>query len=1580
MNFSEPFIRRPVATTLLTAGIALAGAVAYRQLPVSPLPQIDLPIIQVSANMAGASPETMASSVATPLERRLGAIANVTEMTSQSGVGTTGIVLQFGLDRDIDGAARDVQAAINAARADLPTALRSNPGYHKFNPTDFPILILTLTSPTMTPGELYDAAATVLQQKLSQVPGVGDVTVGGSSLPAVRVEMNPSALFKYGIGLEDVRAALAAANANSPKGAIENDRYHWQVYSNDQARNADQYRPLIVAYRNGAPVRLSQVANVQDSVEDIRNLGYSNGQQAVVIYITRQPGANIIDTVDRVVALLPQLQSSIPSAAQLKVAVDRSTVIRASLRDVETSLVISIVLVIAVVFFFLRDIRATLIPSVAVPISLIGTFGAMYLLGYSLDNLSLMALTIATGFVVDDAIVVMENTVRHMEAGMPRFEAALIGVRQVGFTVLAMSLSLIAVFIPILFMGGIFGRLFREFAVTLSVSIVISMIVSLSTTPMMCSRILGKPRHKSGRLYRLSERFFEELISGYESALRWVLDHAPLTVVVLIATIFLNFWLWVAIPKGFFPDQDTGRLNGFIQADQSISFQLLSKKMKQFLDIVQKDPAVDTAVGTAGSTGGSRGNSARVMISLKPLSQRSASSTEVIARLRPQLARVPGATLFLNTQQEIGGGSGRQANATYQYTLQADELSDLRTWTPKLVDALKNEPILLDVNSDQQDRGLETDLVVDRDTASRLGLTASQVDNTLDDAFAQRSVSTIYESLNQYHVIMVVAPKYWQDPQALNDIYVSTSGGGVTGTQSTNAVAGTVAVAGSGSSPNASSVAADAARNASLNAIAATGKGSASTGQAVSTSKENMVPLSAFAHYQMGTTPVAVNHQGQFAAATISFNLAPGASLSDAVSVISREAALIGMPTTVHGSFQGNAGIFQKSLASEPVLILAAIVAIYIVLGVLYESYAHPFTILTTLPSAGLGAVLALNLFNTEFSLIALIGVFLLIGIVKKNAIMMIDFAIEAERTEGLSPRESIFKASLMRFRPIMMTTMAALLGSLPLAIGFGNGGELRRPLGISIAGGLIVSQLLTLFTTPVVYMYVDRAGRWLRRRRAASATALAALLAGGCAVGPNYHRPQTAVPADFKEAAGWKTAAPNDAAARGAWWEVYKDPILNDLESQATASNQTLKQAADNYESAREIARVDWAGLLPNISATGSATRVKSPNGRSSIVGGSVVGGASAPTNTFSATLVGSWTPDFWGRVRRQVQSDVAAAQASAADLANAKLSLQAELAQDYIELRILDRKRSLLDHSVEAYQRTLQISQNKYNVGVAARSDVISAEAQLDATRAQAVDTGVQRAQLEHAIAVLVGRAPADFTLDRRDQLGLPLPEIPRQMPSDLLERRPDIASAERAVAEENAKIGVQIAAYFPTIALSADGGFEGAILHSLFQTPNRMWSVGGNLSETLFDAGSRRAAVLEARADYEASVAGYRETVLTAFQQVEDDLAGLRLLGEEQGIQEAAVNEAAEAAQIAVNEYNAGTVDYTTVVTAEVSELTDRESDLTIIQEQLTTSVALIEALGGGWSSADLPERSAVLQRNPPAEASAKAGAAP
>ena len=1110
MNISAPFIARPVATTLLTIAIALAGLMGFLRLPVSPLPQVDFPTISVSATLPGASPETVSTSVAEPLERHLGQIADVTEMTSQSGIGQARITLQFDVSRDIDGAARDVEAAINAARADLPTNLPSNPTYRKVNPADAPIMVLALTSKTMTQGQMYDAASNILAQRLSQLSGIGNVNIGGSSLPAVRVELNPQALYNYGIGLEDVRAALASANANSPKGTIDDGNRRFQIYTNDQANVAADYAPLVIAYRNGAAVRLSDVAQVSDSVQDNRNLGMSEGQPSVLVILYRQPNANIIETVDAVKAELPHLKAAMPADMNVTVAIDRSTTIRASLHDTELTLVLAVMLVTVVVFLFLRKVSATIIPSIAVPISIFGTFGVMYLLGYSLDILSLMALTIATGFVVDDAIVVMENIARHMEEGMPRMQAAFRGAREVGFTVLSISLSLIAVFLPILLMGGILGRLFREFTVTLSIAILVSLVISLTTTPMLCALFLetDRARGPEGR-----PSLFERVRIGYGHTLTWALRHSLLVLAIFIATIGLNVYLFYTAPRGFFPQQDTGRIIGSLQADQSISFQSMSLKLKQMIDIVRADPAVDTVVGFTGvgSGGGfSQINTGTVFVSLKPISQR-ATVDEVLARLRPKLAQVPGGRLYLAAVQDLRAG-GRQSNAQYQYTLQSENVQDLYTWTPKLVDALEHNSVLTDVSSDQQQRGLETYLTIDRDTTARLGVTPQQIDNTLYDAFGQRQVSTIYSAINQYHVVMEIDPRYTQYPSSLRDVYVATSGGTAPGTATTNAPGGTVTAAttkgttviaptaipsaaaigtGSGLASAASSAATaraisnNSARNSFTNALANTGHGSTSAGAAVSTNKETMIPLAAISHYRPGHTALSVNHQGLFVASTISFNLIPGKSLGQAADEINAAIARINVPASITGTLAGTAQLFQQSLSKEPILILTAIAAVYILLGVLYESYIHPITILSTLPSAGVGALLALMLFHVEFDIIGLIAVILLIGIVKKNAIMMIDFAIEAKRSRNLNSYEAIFEASLLRFRPILMTTSAAILGAVPLALSFGNGGEIRRPLGIAIVGGLIISQLLTLYTTPVLYLYLDRLSGWsLRMRR----------------------------------------------------------------------------------------------------------------------------------------------------------------------------------------------------------------------------------------------------------------------------------------------------------------------------------------------------------------------------------------------------------------------------------------------------------------------------------------------------------------
>ncbi len=1019
MSLSSPFIRRPVATTLLTAAIVLAGAVAFRELPVSPLPQVDFPTISVGAGLPGASPEIMASSVATPLERQFGRIAGITEMTSSSATGTTSITLQFDLNRDINGAARDVQAAINAARSYLPSNLPGNPTYRKVNPADAPIMILALTSDVYDRGKLYDAASTIMQQRLSQLQGVGQVSVGGSSLPAVRVEVNPTQLNGYGLGLQDVAAMLSRQNANSPKGQVADSTTSADIVTNDQLLKAVDYMPLVVGYHNGAAVKLSDVANVQDSTENIRAAGFVNGKPSVLIIIFRQPGANIIDTVDRIKAAIPALQASIPSAIDTRIVMDRTLTIRASVRDVERSLMISISLVILVVFVFLRSVRATLIPSVAVPASLIGTFGVMYLCHYSIDNLSLMALTISTGFVVDDAIVVIENITRYLEQGMPPMQAAFKGAREIGFTVLSISISLVAVFIPILMMGGIVGRLFREFAVVLSVAILVSLGISLTTTPMMCSRLLKDLRdERHGKVFRASERAFNSVLGLYERSLSWVLEHSTLTLIVLLITIAFNFYLFWNVPKGYFPQQDTGVVFGGIQGSQDISFQAMRRSTERIVDIVKTDPAVANVMAFTG--GGGATNGGFIYVGLKPLAQRDASASQVINRLRPKLLSVSGANTFMQAGQDLRIG-GRGSSAQFQYTIQSDNLQDLVQWGPVLLQQMRKLRILTDVNTDQQNSGLQAMLTYDRNTASRLGITTQMLDNSLYEAFGQAQVSTMYTAINQYHVVLEVAPKYWQSPVNLNDVYIRAAQGKV-------------------------------------------------------------VPLSAVANYEPSTAPLAVNHQGQYPSVTISFNLAPGVSLSDASRAVVETEQKIGMPNTITGMFSGTLQAFEASRATLPLLIVTALLAVYIVLGILYESYIHPLTIISTLPSAGVGAILALYLFHKDLSVIAMIGVILLIGIVKKNAILMIDFALAAERSEGKSPRDAIFQACILRFRPIMMTTMAAIFGAMPLAFGRGTGSELRNPLGMTIIGGLLLSQMLTLYTTPVVYLSLDRLRvNWLR-------------------------------------------------------------------------------------------------------------------------------------------------------------------------------------------------------------------------------------------------------------------------------------------------------------------------------------------------------------------------------------------------------------------------------------------------------------------------------------------------------------------
>jgi multidrug efflux pump len=1509
INLSAGFIKRPIATTLITAGIVLSGAVAFRFLPISPLPQVDFPTISVAATLPGASPEIMSSSVATPLERSLGTIAGVTEMTSSSFLGSTSITLQFDLSRDINGAARDVEAAINSARSFLPTNLPSNPSYRKVNPADAPIFILALTSSTYQQGELYDAASTILEQRLSQIQGVGQVTVGGSSLPAVRVELNPTQLNNNGIGLPDVAAVLKSQNANLPKGQLSDDHVTSDISTNDQLMKAAGYRGLIVGYHNGGAVKLSDVAEVDDSVQNLRSQGYLNGKPAVLVIIFRSPGANIIDTVDRIRDALPSLKASIPTAIETTVVMDRTTTIRASVTDVERTLLISIGLVIFVVFAFLRNVRATFIPSVAVPASLIGTFGVMYLLNYSLDNLSLMALTISTGFVVDDAIVVIENITRYLEQGMTPKEAALKGAQEIGFTVLSISISLIAVFIPILMMGGIVGRLFREFAVTLSIAIVMSLLISLTTTPMMCAQLLKKQKEEDhGKFFQWTEKKFNSLLSLYERSLSVVLKHPAVTLGVLAITIALNGFLYVKIPKGFFPQQDNGTVFGGIQGAQDISFAALNKLTKTFVERVKEDPAVQNVVAFIGGNGAT--NSGFMYLGLKPLEERKISSSNLIGRLRPKLMSLPGASVFLQAGQDVRIG-GHLSSAQYQYTIQSENLPDLVTWGPKILQEMKKLPGFTDVNSDQQNNGLKMTLDYDRETAARLGITPQLIDSTLYNAFGQSLVSTLYTPLNQYYVVMEVAPKYWANPASLKQIYLHPA-------------------------------------------------------QAPGSLTQPMVPLNVVSEANATNAPLSVNHQGQYPSVTISFNLKTGVALSDASSAIEKMEQGIGIPPTIHGMFSGTLQAFQDSLSSEPMLILTALLAVYIVLGMLYESYVHPITILSTIPSAGVGAVLALFLFHMDLSVVALIGIILLIGIVKKNAILMIDFALAAEREQKMSPKDAIFQACLLRFRPILMTTLAALFGAMPLAFGTGVGSEMRQPLGVAIIGGLIFSQMLTLYTTPVVYLTLDR----LRLRfanhhskkstlavGAATATVLLLFAFSGCTtVGPKYDPPKMdkSAAANYKEAEPWKVATPEDAKLHGKWWEMYHDEQLNALEAQVLVNNQNIKAAFASLLQARAVVKEGRAGYAPTISVNPNVTTQKGPV---SPTGVGVPVSSNKPFTEYSLPVDASWELDLWGRIRQTVEANIAAAQASAADLENEKLVEQSDLALYYYELRGQDALKQLYSDSVAAYQKSLDLTKALMKTGIDSDEAVAQAETQLEAAQAQATNLEIARGQYEHAIALLVGQSASSFSIKPEPWQATP-PNIPLGVPSQLLERRPDIAAAERAMAQANAQIGIAMAAYFPTLTLSGEVGFVGSSLNNLLQLPNLFWSVGATLAETVYDGGLRGATVDQYRANYDRTVAVYRQTVLAAFQQVEDDLVSVRILRSEVQQQNVAVSSSQRALRIATERYRLGLDPYLNITTAQQSVLTNQQTATHLTIQQMTASVQLIEALGGGWTLSQLP----------------------
>ena len=1519
MSISAPFVRRPVGTSLLTIALALAGGIAFFFLPVAPLPQVDSPTISVNASLPGASPDTMASSVATPLERQLGRIAGITEMTSSSSLGQTSITLQFDLSRNIDAAGRDVQAAINAARSNLPSNLPGNPTYRKVNPADSPIMLLAITSDTYTHGQMYDAASSILEQKISQLSGIGQVIVGGGALPAVRVDVNPILLNNMGLTLEDVRTALGAANANQAKGQFISDNRTWLITDTDQLMKADQYKPLIVAWRNGAPVRLSDIANVQDSVEDIRQGGIVNGKPAILLILFRQPGANIIATVDGVMAMVPQLQADIPAGMHLAVVMERTSTIRASVHDVEISLLISLALVVLVVFAFLREIRATIIPGLAVPISLIGTFGVMYLAGYSLDNLSLMALTIATGFVVDDAIVVVENVSRHLEAGMPAMQAALQGAREIGFTVVSMSVSLVAVFIPILFMGGLVGRLLREFAVVLSTAIAVSMVVSLTTTPMMCALLL-RPRHAHERswLYRASEGIFNYILLSYETTLSWVLRHRFTMLLVTAATVTLTVYLYITSPRGFFPQQDTGRLTGQILADQSISFQAMSKLVPELCNIVASDPAVDGAMAFMGS-----GNSGRMFVSLKPLSQRKISADEVMERLRRPLSRVPGVVLTLQSVQDIRVG-GRMSGGQYQYTLQGDSTKDLAQWTPILESKMKTLPGLVDVSSDQQDHGLDAGLTIDRDLAGRFNIQPKTIDNILYDAFGQRQVSTMYTSLNQYHVVMEAASQFWQNPDGLHSVYVPTPDG-------------------------------------------------------------TLVPISAFAHYAPTITSLSINHQGQFPAMTISFNMLPGFALSQAVDEVQQAETDIGMPTTIHGSFQGTAQAYQSSTATEPLLILAALIAVYIVLGVLYESYIHPITILSTIPSAGVGALLALLLCKTDLSIIALIGIILLIGIVKKNAILMVDFALETERRGNKPPLESIYEACLLRLPPDHDDHHGRATGRRPPGRRHGRWRRAAATLGhrhhrrsdfqpdahpVYNTRDLSLSRRVPAFPgahlSPPAYarggatMTIIPPQRHSRHRARNLVLALCVSgslwLFSSCKVGPTYNRPPQHLPTTFKAATTQETTRP---VLSSDWWKLFNDAELNTLEVNAILANPGLEAAMQRVEEARAQAGIAKSQLYPLVSFDPSfERRSRIPPGSDHDTTHRNASGTTITTtphahtgNTITLPIDLSYEVDIWGKIRRNYEAAKATAFASADDFQLVLQTLEADVASDYFALRLYDAEVQIFGETVESYRAQLQLTQQQFRAGLVGQTDIAQAETALDSTLTEQIEAVRNRENEQNALAILLGKPPAEFSV-QVGQLNPDPPIIPAGLSGDLLERRPDVAEAEENLIAANAQIGVAIGSALPSLTLTGSAGFESFDVQHALNWSQRAWSFGPSISAPIFEGGLLKYGIDEAKAHYAELVATYRSSVLQALADVENSLVDLHRRAEEADAQTAAVRDSQAYLRYSNVEYRQGLISYLQIIDAERTLLINEVAAATILNERLTSTVLLIKALGGGW----------------------------
>jgi hydrophobe/amphiphile efflux-1 (HAE1) family protein/NodT family efflux transporter outer membrane factor (OMF) lipoprotein len=1493
LNPAAWFIQRPIATSLFMAGILFLGLSSYLQVPIAGVPQVDIPTISITTSLPGANAETIASSVTSPLERALSTLPGVSEMTSTSSYGSSSIQVQFDLSRSVDGAAVDVQQAINAAGSDLPKTLPHPPVFEKANPADALLMTIAVYSDTLPISQVDAYVENYLAPQIARVTGVGVVDYHGQQRPAVRVDIDPGQVAGLGLTLEDVRQRIATATVNGPKGTLSGTHQAVTLDASDQLSEAAGYAELILTQQRGASVRLKDVATVADSVEDVKQSAWLGSHQAVMIDVHKQPGYNLNETVTRVRQFLPSLERELPASVHLVPLQDRTQTIRASVRDVTLTLLTSCALVVLVVYAFLGTATATLIPAVAIPLSLFGTVAFLYVLGYTLDNVSLMALTVSVGFVVDDAIVMLENIARHVEEGAEPRTAALRGSAEIGFTILAMTISLIAVFIPLLFMGGIVGRVFHEFAYTAAIAILLSGVVSLTLTPVLCAQLLGRGKARASRFARWSQAHFDRMAEAYAKGLRWVLAHQRVVFAIMLGTLAAATLLYVIVPKGFFPQQDNGLIVGVTEASADISYPAMLRDMQQLAALVREDDEIQNVYYWI--EGDPSLNIGRMSVDLKPFGQRHSTVYEVLNRIQQRVARVPDITIHLQARQDLNIGA-RVTKTQFAYTLSDANLEELQDWAPKVLAALRTLPEIRDVEGDLQTTAPRVRIALNRDAMARLGVTVQSLDDTLYDAFGQRQVANYYTQVAVYRVILEVDPRFQLDEDALKLLYVPST-----------------------------------------------------TGQPV--------PLGSFSTLERTPAPLTVSHDGLFPAVTLSFNLANGFALGQATDAITAKERSLSLPAGLTTTFTGSARAFQDSLASQPFLILAALVAIFIVLGALYESYIHPVTIMSTLPSAGIGGLLALMLLHYDFSLIALIGIILLIGIVKKNGIMMVDVAI-AEEAAGLTPEEAIYRACVLRFRPIMMTTLAALLGALPLAFGTGAGSELRRPLGIVMVGGLLLSQILTLYTTPVVYLYMDR----LVQRMSGRKPVIAALpvlfcltvLLGGCAVGPNYHRPTTAPVDSFKEARDWKEAEPADTLERGPWWTLFDDPTLNQLESRIELANQNLRLAEAQYRQAHALAQESASTLWPVVAAAVGVTR--SQQGNINLVGNNPPtpippsGQGLETQHTLQATA--SWEPDLWGGLRRALESGRAAEAASAADLASMRLSIQAELASDYFQLRTADETRELLEASTKAFERSLNITRAQYDAGVVSRSDVILAETQLKQTQAQAIDLAVGRAQLEHAIALLIGEAPAALSI-APEASPAKLPGIPVGLPSGLLERRPDVAAAERRVAAANAQIGVATAAFFPVLTLSAEAGYQGNTAAHWISSPNLFWSVGPALAQTLFDAGARRARLAQARASYDATVATYRETVLGSFRDVEDAVAALRVLEEESAVQDDVVSLAQKEVAVSLQQYKAGTVTYLNVVTAQATALANERAAVSIRGRRLLAAVALVRSLGGGWT---------------------------